>query len=189
MRHVIFSLHPHGQSNFSATRFTAGASRSSAFWAMAALARTRARRLLFNNRMFLRHSYYLGAGVSQAHFARNQTNQGSAEEHPESDPDPGNQREYVGLKNYRALSRARRTGEIEIQIFVEPAANRDLRARLLARFVEAMLGFHDAERVRSARDVHQQLLPHVVAVLAFERVAHSQGVMPQCEGFRSEEHT
>src|SRR5581483_1246614 len=59
------------------------------------------KRLLLNRRMFLGNSYYLSAGVSQTNLARNQAHNGPEGEHPESDPDPGNQGEHVSL-NHRA---------------------------------------------------------------------------------------
>src|SRR5690242_21782190 len=73
MRQAIFILHPQGQSSFSATRLTAGLSRSSADCANKGAPISATIKILARNlRMFLRHSQYLGARVREAHFARDQ---------------------------------------------------------------------------------------------------------------------
>src|SRR5579871_785860 len=151
MRQAMFILHPQGHSSFSATRFTAGLSSSSALCAKIGTATSaKARRLFLNRRMFLRHSDHLGSRVREPDFAWDQAHQSSDSQHPKSDPDPGDQRENVCL-NDGALVVVRNSREVEIQILVETPADRDFRRRLLAGFVQAPLGFHHAERFPALR--------------------------------------
>ena len=102
MRQAMLVLHPHGQFNRVAMRFTAGLSNSSADWANATPANNATSRKLFitlllNRRMFLCNSNHLRPGVRQTYFIRDQAHNGAEREHPKSDPDPRDQREDVGL--------------------------------------------------------------------------------------------
>ena len=67
MRQVMFILHPHEQSSLSATRFTAGLSRSSSDCAKSGPPRsaTEENAGLCNLRMFFCHSKYLCARIRQ----------------------------------------------------------------------------------------------------------------------------
>src|ERR1700733_12174128 len=98
MRQAMLVLHPHGQFRRSATRFTAGLSNSSADWANETAANNaNTRKLFLNRRMFLCNSNHLRPGIRQANLIGDQAHDGAEREHPESDPNPGNQRENVSL--------------------------------------------------------------------------------------------
>src|SRR5271156_387331 len=78
MRQAMLVLHPQGQFNRSAMRFTAGLSSSSADWAAQTPAnqpqakRPIASLLILNRRMFLGNSHYLRARIRQTNFIGNQ---------------------------------------------------------------------------------------------------------------------
>src|ERR1700681_149350 len=140
MRHAIFVLHPHGQSNFSATRLQAGLSSSSALCAKtAAAANTNKMRLFLNRRMFLRYSNYLRTSVGQSDLTGNQANDRPHGQYPEPDPDPRHQRENVGLHDGTLVVRGW-SGKVDVQVLVQPASNRHFGSRLLARLVKPVLG-------------------------------------------------
>src|SRR5271166_5794181 len=137
MRQAMLVLHPQGQLKRVAMRFSSDLSNCSADWANEMPANSAsANRLFLNRRMFLRNSYDLRPGVRETHFIRDQADDGSEREHPESDPDPGHQREHVGLDD-RALVVRREAGEVDVEVFVQPSSDRHFRSRLLAGFIQA----------------------------------------------------
>ena len=161
----------------SAMRFTAGLSSCSAD-----LGEKRRRpagsecsRLFLNRRMFLRNSNYLRPRVRQPNFAGDQADDGAEREHPESDPDPRNQRENVGL-NHRALvvgRDARRSSRTDLRSagggwrLPRSAAGWPCRSAARARACPAT--------VRPARRLDSQPLPGVVVVLALLHVRRCAG--------------
>src|SRR5580692_8633713 len=139
MRQAMLVLHPHGQFRRSATRFTAGLSNSSADWANETAANNaNTRKLFLNRRMFLCNSNHLRPGIRQANLIGDQAHDGAEREHPESDPNPGNQRENVSLDDGTLVVR-REAGEVYVEILVQPSTNRHLRSRLLAGLIQAPL--------------------------------------------------
>src|SRR5580698_4390690 len=119
MRQAILVLQPHGQFRRVAMRFTAGLSSSSADWAKQTPAKSANKtRLVLNGRMFLRHTDHLRARVRQFDFIGNQADDGAEREHPKSDPDPGNQRENVGLDD-RAAIVGRKSCKFEVEVLVQ----------------------------------------------------------------------
>src|SRR5438067_3414338 len=89
MLHVATeSLHPHWHAMRAPTRRTSTLGFSEAVCAMAAAATMSASRLLFNRCMFLRKAHHLRAGVLHLHFARDQADQRSADQHQAPNPDP-----------------------------------------------------------------------------------------------------
>src|SRR5579859_6373543 len=73
------------------------------------------RRLVFHRCMLPRYTHHLRARVFAFHFAWHERHQRAEDQRKRADPDPGNQREDVGL-NHRAV--AVHAGKIEIQVLV-----------------------------------------------------------------------
>src|SRR3984957_2323724 len=170
MRQAMLVLQPHGQFNRSATRFTAALSSSSADWARhppankPSTSRLRTGRLILNRRMFLGNSYYLRSGVRQTHFVGNQADDGAEREHPKSDPDPGHQGKNISL-DHSALIVGREPGEVDIEIFVQSAADGYFRRWLLTGLIKAPFRIARSQRFSIARYVHSQPLPGISVVL------------------------
>src|SRR5689334_10784783 len=107
------------------TRRTSTFGFSAAVCASAAAAMTSTIKLFFNRRMFLRITHDLRACVLHFDFAGDEADECSADQHQPADPDPGNQREDVGLDD-GALVIVGHAAEIQIQILVGALANADL---------------------------------------------------------------
>src|SRR5579884_2252983 len=93
MLHVATeSLQPHWHCSRAPTLRTSLLGFSAAVWASperhAATAATSAKRLILNRYMFLRNAHHFGAGVLHLDFARNQADQGAADQHQSPHPDP-----------------------------------------------------------------------------------------------------
>src|SRR5579862_118788 len=135
MRQAMLVLQPQGQLSRVAMRFTAGLSSCSADCAKSPPAnKLRMKKLFLNRRMFLCYSNYLRARVRQTNFIRDQTHARTERQHPKSEPNPRDQRENVSL-NDGALVVGRETGEVDVEILVQPSTNGHFRSRLLAGLV------------------------------------------------------
>src|SRR5437899_5564103 len=171
------SLHPHWQAMRAPTRRTSTLGFSEAVCAMAAAAMTSARMLFFNRRMFLRVAHDLRAGVLHFDFARDQADQGAADEDEAADPDPGDERENVSL-NHGALLVVGHAAEIQVKVFVGALADADLGRALPARGVEALLRLERAEHFAALRDLDDGAVPLVILVLVLQQVEHLEAVGP-----------
>src|ERR1019366_2661427 len=118
MLHVATeSLQPHWHCRRAPTRRTSTLGFSLAVWASAATATTKTSRLLLNRCIFLGISHHFRAGVLQFDFARHQTHQGAEDHRQGADPDPRDQREYVGL-NHGPLIVVAHAAEIQVKVFI-----------------------------------------------------------------------
>src|SRR5271166_6567893 len=130
------SLQPQVQAMRAPTRRTSILGFSDAVCAKAAAAAmTKHSQLFLNRRMFLRVAHDFRAGVLHFDFARDQADEGAADQHQPADPNPRYQRKYVGL-NDRALVVVRHAAEVQVEIFVRALANADLGGPLFAGDVE-----------------------------------------------------
>src|SRR5690242_17483007 len=115
------SLQPHWHCSRAPTRRTSVLGFSEAVCASpendAATATTKTRRLFLNRCMFLRNPHYFRARILHFDFAWNQADQRAADQHQATDPDPGNERKYVGL-NDSPLIVVRHTGEIQVEVLI-----------------------------------------------------------------------
>src|ERR1700693_4853911 len=98
------------------TRRTSTLGFSEAVCASAAAATTTTHKLFLNRRMFLGYPNHFGPGILHLDLARNQAHESAADQHEPADPDPGNQRENIGL-NDGALVVVGHAAKIQIQIF------------------------------------------------------------------------
>src|SRR5579871_265285 len=124
------SLQPHWHCSRAPTRRTSLLGFSAAVCASpeseAATATTKTSRLFLNRCMCFGNPDHFGAGVLHLHFARHQADQRAPDQHQAAHPDPRDEREHVRL-NHRPLVVVRHAGEIQIEIFVGPLPDADLR--------------------------------------------------------------
>src|ERR1035441_7286742 len=174
MLHVATeSLQPHWHCRRMPTRRTSSEGFSEAVWASAAAARMKSSRLFLKRRMRGDHAHYFGAGILHFDFTGDQADEGAADEHQAADPDPGYQREDIGL-NDGALVVVGHAAEVEVEVFVGAHADADFGSALAAGEVEALFGFELAEEVAVFVDVHGGAVPLVDGGVALLEVAHLQ---------------
>src|ERR1051326_4138281 len=129
---------PHWQAICCPTRFTSSLSIWDSVWATAIPTSARKRKLRFHLRMgFLRYSYDFGTRIRARHLARHEGHKGSEDRDQRSDPDPVDEREHVSLQG-GLIAGAR--GVVDVEIFVEPAAQGDDGGGLLGGFIDAATG-------------------------------------------------
>src|SRR6185369_1477399 len=123
MTQAMLWLHPQLQCSFAAMRLICGESISVAVCPSAAAIMTASRRLLFHLRMFPRDRHHFRPRIDQTALAGDQADDGADQDSPISNPDPTDQREHTGLQ-HRAFAVIGGASEIQVQVFVEAAADR-----------------------------------------------------------------
>src|SRR6185312_13752240 len=146
-------------------RLICGESISVAVCPSAAAIMTASRRLLFHLRMFSCNRHYFCPRIYQTALAGDQADDGADQDSPISDPDPAHQREYIRLE-HRAFAVVGRAREVQVEIFVQAAANRYVRCGLAGGEVQAALRPQRAEVRAALGDTDVQNIPGIVFVLA-----------------------
>src|SRR4051794_13219040 len=135
------------------TRRTSTLGFSEAVCARAATARSSANMLFLNRDIFLRVAHDLRAGVLHFDLARNQADKGSADQDERPDPDPRYEGEDVRLDDGARVV-VGHAAEVQVEVFVDPLADRDFGGALPAGRVEALLGLERAEHFAVFGDFH-----------------------------------
>src|SRR5450755_142228 len=122
------SLQPHWHPMWAPTRRTSTLGFSAAVSAKAMPSEQMATtsRLFRNFGIFPSDPDHFGAGILHLNFTGHEAHQRTSDQHQAADPDPGNQRENVGL-DHSADAVVGHAAEIQIQIFVEPGTHTDFR--------------------------------------------------------------
>src|ERR1035438_6287474 len=167
---------PHWHCRRAPTRRTSTLGFSLAVWASAATAIVKTSRLLLNRCIFLGISHHFRAGVLQFDFARHQAHQGAEDDRQGTDPDPRDEREYVGL-NDGALIVVAHAAEIQVKVFIGPHPYADLAGALLARGIEALFRRQGAQQLAVHTDRHSGAVPGVIGLVALRQIHHAQIVL------------
>src|SRR5579885_1786210 len=179
------SLQPHWHCSRAPTRRTSLLGFSAAVCASPerdnATAAIKASRLILNRYMFLGNPHHFRAGILHLDLARNQADQRAADQHQAAHPDPGDQRKNVGLDD-RPLVVIRHAREVQVQIFVRPLPDPDLRRALLARNIEAALGLQEPDLLPGFGHLNGSPVPGVIVVLALLQIDHLEGVIAHPHG-------
>src|SRR5713226_7142802 len=120
--------------------------------------------LLLDNHMFPRNADHLCARVFALDLARHKRHQSTEDQGKGADPDPRNQRKYVGLNRGVIAVRARK---IQIKIFVQTLPDGYFVRGLAAGFVNPALGLEHAQTLAILPDFDGGILPEVIVVFAF----------------------
>ncbi len=142
--------------------------------------------LRWNRRRRAGNAYYLRARILQAHLSRNQTDERAEQQDPVADPDPGHEREHIELEDGFAVVLGH-TREIDVQIFVQAAADADDGTLLLAGFVEANFGLELIDDLPVLRDLHRGVAVLVIAGLVIVHDQQLQIVVAEAEGLAKAE--
>src|ERR1017187_9371522 len=126
---------PHWHCRRAPTRRTSTLGCSLAVWASAATAMTKTSRLLLNRCIFLGISHHFRAGGLQFDFTRHQAHQGAEDHRQGADPDPRDEREYVGL-NHDAFIIVAHAAKIQVKVFIGGHPSADFAGALFARGIE-----------------------------------------------------
>src|SRR5580658_10422830 len=142
------SVQPHLQPMCEPTRRTSTLGFSAAVSARAGPkeypAMIKTAKLLRNFRSISRDPNHFGAGVLHLDFAGDQAHQRAANQYQPTDPDPGDQRENVGL-DHGSHPIVGHAAEVQIYVFVQSRAHAHFRSTLAAGFIEALFRLERAE--------------------------------------------
>src|SRR5580704_1291890 len=142
-------------------------------------ATNRKRRLSFNRNIRFCNTYYFGARIRARHFARNQTHERPADQHHYPDPDPGDQREHIGLqRGFIAYA----GGVVNVEVFVQTRPERDFRRALLCDLIEPPGGFQNPERFAVFRNFEDGGVPLIIGCLALRETGDLQRVPADLHG-------
>src|SRR3984957_17241607 len=169
------SVQPHLQPICEPTRRTSTPGFSAAVSARAAPrgypTTAKTSKLLRNFRIFSSDPHHFGAGVLHFDFTRHQAHQRPADQDQTADPDPGYQREDVGLDNgSRAI--VGHAAEVQIHILVQSRTHAHFRGTLAAAFIQALFRSERGEQIGAAPGLYCGAMPAIVAVIAFLQIDH-----------------
>src|SRR5215472_15424208 len=125
----------HWQEMWRATRRTSSLVICDSVCAKQSAVAVNSRKLFFHRRMLPRDADHLRARILALHLARHQGHQCPEYQRERPDPDPIDQGKYIGLKHDAV---AVYTREVQVQVFVQPLAQRHLVRGLAARLVDAL---------------------------------------------------
>src|SRR5579862_2585231 len=179
---AMFRWQPQLHWSFPAILTTSGLSYSVAVCATHRTVAAAINKLAFHLRMLPRYLHNFGARIYQPALARDHADEGAKQHDPIADPDPAHQRENVGLKDIAAFS-IPGSGEINVKVLVQAAAQSDFGSRGLRGDVETPGGLHHADVLAILGGGDGDGAGTVIVVAALLIAGHAQIVGTQLEGF------